>query len=126
MAQSILLIDDEEIFVRMYQKFLENNSFTVSTAGDGQEGLKKALEEHPDLILLDIYMPKMDGMAMLKELRNDAWGKTARVIVLTNFDPNDEVLKDINQYAPVHFLLKAGNRPVKVLEHIHNVLKESE
>lgn len=126
MSKAILLIDDEEIFVRMYQRFLQNNNFNVQTAPDGAEGLKKALDDHPDLILLDIYMPKMDGIAFLKELRKDTWGKTAKVIILTNFDPNDEVLKGIEEYTPIGFLLKAENRPNKVLEHINKVLGESE
>ena len=65
--------------------------FGVLEANNGEEGLAVALERHPDLILLDILMPKMGGLAMLKKLREDEWGKTARVIILTNYDDVEKI-----------------------------------
>ncbi|MCA9360264.1 response regulator, partial [Candidatus Kaiserbacteria bacterium] len=65
---------------------LEQEKFVVTTANNGQEGLQKALSGKPDLILLDIVMPVMDGHEMLEKLRTDAWGKTVKVIMLTSMD----------------------------------------
>jgi len=62
---------------------------------NGIDGLKTAREKHPDLILLDIIMPFMDGITMLHELRKDEWGKNARVILLTNLSDSGKVTTDI-------------------------------
>jgi len=64
---------------------------TVFEAEDGIKGLEIALSEHPDLILLDIVMPKMDGVSMIRELRKDSWGKTATVTMLTNLSDAEKV-----------------------------------
>ena len=124
MGKALLIIDDDEVFVRMYQSLLENHGYKVSTAWNGEEGLTKALHEHPDLILLDIRMPKMDGMTMLKHLRTDSWGRDARVIILSNLDANDQILRGIIEQSPSYYLLKANNRPETVLEHIKEMLEE--
>jgi DNA-binding NarL/FixJ family response regulator len=62
------------------------SGFETLGAVNGEDGLKKALEFHPDIILLDLVMPVMDGLGMLKELRADTWGKTAKVMILTLLD----------------------------------------
>lgn len=82
--QSILIVEDEvSLRNALRDKFLRED-FHIFEARDGEEGLAVALREHPDLILLDIVMPKMDGMTMLGKIRADVWGKNAKVIVLTN------------------------------------------
>src|SRR3989344_3329855 len=96
----ILIVEDDEITLGMYKTELENNNYVVSVARNGREGLVKAKEEKPDLILLDIRMPVMNGMVMLKELRRDAWGKTVPVIILTNFDADDEITWQVAQTEP--------------------------
>ena len=90
--------------------------------GNGREGLVKAKAEKPDLILLDIRMPVMNGMEMLKELRRDVWGKSVPVIILTNFDSDDQLTWEITKTQPSYYLLKAGNRPSAVLEKIKETL----
>jgi DNA-binding response OmpR family regulator len=65
-------------------KKLEDEGLKILTARDGMEGLKVALDEHPDLILLDVVLPVMDGVTFLEKLRQDSWGKRASVIVLSN------------------------------------------
>lgn len=83
--QKILVVDDEDSLRRALKAALEKNEgYSVSEAADGREGLKKALDEHPDLILLDVIMPKMTGQEVIKELKNDKWGVGASVIFLTN------------------------------------------
>jgi len=77
----ILIVDDEIQFIKMVQMRLEANGYEVITANDGEEGLEKARSENPDLIILDIMMPVMDGYTMLKELRGDEQNKGIPVIL---------------------------------------------
>ncbi len=87
----ILIIDDEKTLLNaLVNKFTEE-SFKTLVAVNGEDGLATALAERPDLILLDIIMPKMDGITMLKKLRLDKWGKTVPVILLTNLSDDIKV-----------------------------------
>ena len=89
--KKILIVEDEEIMLKALVEKFSLEGFEVVQAIDGEEGLKKALHEKPDIILLDILLPKMDGMAVLKKLREDAWGKYAKVILLTNVSDAETV-----------------------------------
>lgn len=82
----VLLIEDEADIRDAMAETLEDAGYTVLTAGNGKEGLAIALAEHPDLILLDLMMPVMDGKTMLQKLRADAWGRSAKVMVLSTMD----------------------------------------
>ncbi|OGH24927.1 MAG: hypothetical protein A3B47_02355 [Candidatus Levybacteria bacterium RIFCSPLOWO2_01_FULL_39_24] len=126
MAKTLLLIEDDKILLNMYQKLLVNHGYDVHTAMDGEEGLKKSLAEHPDLILLDIRMPKMDGMTMLKLLRQDPWGKDAKVIILTNLDPLGTILQGVVKDNPTYYLIKASTKFEDVLEKIREILEKPE
>lgn len=89
--KKILIVEDEEILLKdLADKFTETG-FEILTAKDGQEGLNVAFKNHPDLILLDIVMPVMDGMTMLYQLRRDPWGKEVEVILLTNLSDSDKI-----------------------------------
>lgn len=98
----ILVVEDEEPLQLVLKDILSAEGYEVVEAKNGEEGLAAALEKHPALILLDILMPKMGGLEMLKKLREDAWGKTAPVIVLTNLSDNEDVAKameeDVSEY----------------------------
>lgn len=124
MGEKILLVEDDKILVDMYQKLLSNHGYGVDLAMDGVEGLKKALESHPALILLDIKMPKMDGMTMLKLLRENEWGKSAKVIILTNLDASDAILSEVVKDQPAYYLIKSNTKPEQVIEHVKEVLGE--
>ncbi len=86
MEKHVLIIEDEVDIREAIAEAMEQEKFTTSTAKNGVEGLEKALSKHPDIILLDIIMPLMDGHETLKKLRQDPWGKTAKVIMLTSMD----------------------------------------
>lgn len=124
MAKILLLIEDDQILLDMYQKQLSNHGYEVHTAVDGEDGLKKALQDHPDLILLDILMPKMDGMTMLKQLRVDTWGKNAKIIILTNLDATDGILQGIIEDHPTYYLTKSNTKPEELLERVKEVVGE--
>jgi DNA-binding response OmpR family regulator len=84
MPKTILIVDDDESLRDLFTIELEAHGFNVLQAKDGVEGLSQALSKKPDLIVLDMIMPNMDGMAMLRSLREDEWGKNAKVIILSN------------------------------------------
>lgn len=88
-AKSILIVEDELAQSDVLREKFTEEEFSVSVAKNGEEGLTHALADHPDIILLDIILPVMDGLTMLKKLRDDEWGKTAKVVVLTALTAND-------------------------------------
>ena len=83
--KTILVAEDEVDLREALVTALTGEGFRVLPAADGAEALKLALAEHPDLIMLDLHMPNLDGHGVLKGLRQDDWGKTVYVIVLTAF-----------------------------------------
>lgn len=89
--KKILIVEDEVSLLALLQQKLEKEGFVVSTAKNGQEGLKVAILEHPDLILLDIVMPVMDGITMLTELRENPWGKSVPVLIMTNLTDREKM-----------------------------------
>jgi len=90
MGKRILVIEDEHLIAETLQKKLVSAGYEVEVAFDGEDGLKKALASRPDLVLLDMVLPKMDGITLLDNLRSDEWGKSAAVIILTNLDTDFE------------------------------------
>ncbi len=108
--KTILIIEDEAIMSEALEDKLAREGFSVLVAKDGKEGLKMALKKRPDLILLDIILPKMDGLAMLKELRKNKWGKDAIVIVLTNLDSTDKIAEAVE--GGMHEYLIKSNWPI--------------
>lgn len=97
LTKRILVIEDEPSLRKALNDKLIREGFTTYQATDGKEGLEMALREHPDLVLLDIIMPVMDGMTMLSELRKDSWGGHVPVIILTNLLDADKVSASLSQ-----------------------------
>ncbi len=91
MKKKILIVEDEKLLTDVLVEEIKGAGFDTSIAYDGKVGLEKALAEHPDLILLDIVMPVMDGMTMLNELRKDKWGADVPVVMLTNLSDSSKV-----------------------------------
>ncbi len=120
--KKILLVEDDLILIKMYVAEFRFNGFEVKTAVDGEEGLKLALEEHPDLILLDIKMPKMDGLTMLKNLRNDGWGKHVPVFMLTNLNDSKSVSDSMGSLAQRYFV-KSDWDPQQIVDEAKTTLR---
>ncbi|MEK7557665.1 MAG: response regulator [Patescibacteria group bacterium] len=89
--ETILIVEDEITLNELICKKFESDGFLMLEAKNGEEGLKIALSSRPDIILLDIVMPVMDGITMLEKLREDEWGKNAKVIMLTNLNDSERV-----------------------------------
>lgn len=79
----ILIVDDEPNLVKLLKSILEGNGYDVIVACDGQDGLDKTYQEKPDLIILDVMLPKMDGYEVCKMLRSDAQSRDIPIIMLT-------------------------------------------
>lgn len=118
----ILLVDDDPLLVRMYQKKLENDGYVVSTADDGDVALTKVSEFKPDLILLDIMMPKINGLQVLTKLKENKETSNIPVILLTNVGASDEDAQRGLEMGAVAYLVKAGNRPAVVVQKVKEIL----
>ncbi len=111
--KKILVIEEveDDLSLRnvLHDKFALEG-FGVLEAKDGEEGLAIALREHPDIILLDIVLPKMDGLTMMKKLREtDEWGKNVPIILLTNLSADDDkIMKAITNDTPAYYLVKSN------------------
>ncbi len=106
--KKILIIEDESSLQQALRDALTRKDFLCVTATNGEAGLQACLEHKPDLIMLDLLMPKMDGMAMLKELRKDTWGAEARVLILTNLSADSsERVRAVIETSPEYYLIKS-------------------
>lgn len=119
--KTILIIEDEKDIAEVLKIKLEEAGFIAHIALDGESGLQVALADHPDLILLDLIMPGMDGVELLGQLRKDEWGKKAIVILLTNVD-NIETVAKIIEDGGYEYLVKTDWKMDDVVAKIKNKL----
>jgi len=117
----ILLVEDEALVRDMYQKKLELSKFDVETASDGKEGLRKARELKPDLILLDIIMPHLDGIQVLMKIKNDPELKEIPVVMLTNIESNKHKKECFHEGA-AGYIVKSDGTPSIVLKEVNKIL----
>ena len=113
----ILLIEDEVLSVKMYRTYLKTEGHQVMSADNGEKGLKMVSEFQPDLIVLDIMMPKISGLDLLTQLRQDPKGKNIPVIVLSNLAEEEKMKKAISLGAK-EFLIKANVTPGDVVARV--------
>ena len=120
--QTILIVEDDHAICEMYRMKLSLVGYTVFTAGDGQVGLEACEEYKPDLILLDLKMPIMNGDQMLEQLRKTDWGANIRVIILTNIS-RDEAPHSLRLLSVDRYIVKAHYTPAQVVDIVKEVLK---
>jgi len=113
----VLLIEDEPDVLELYRLKLTLDDYDVITAPNGPEGLKKAQDEGPELIFLDIKMPGMDGFEVLKHLRNNDQTKDIPVVILSNFDEESMVEKGLALGAN-EYLIKSHFSPGSLSEKL--------
>ena len=105
-GNKILLVDDDQDFVQLLEFDLKKRGYQVVTANNGEEGLDKLVREKPDLIVLDIKMPKMDGYTFVRRIKKDPDTKQVPIIVLTSYEP----MKDMFQLEGVQdYVVKSVN-----------------
>lgn len=120
-AKTILIIEDDQALLKALVEKFTHEGFSVLEAHNGEEGLGKSLQEQPDIILLDIVMPKMDGITMLEKLREDSWGKNAKVILLTNLSSSEKISEAIN-LGSYKYLVKTDWKIKDVVEKVREEL----
>lgn len=121
-AKKVLVIEDEQDLREALKTALSIENFEVHTAGDGEAGLQMALEVKPDLILLDLMMPKLDGLGVLKALREDEWGKNVKVIVMTALDDLERVA-EVLENGGSEYLVKSNISLGTVVAKVKEKLK---
>jgi len=117
----ILIIEDDALLSRMYQTIFQTNNYEVEMAGDGEEGMVKAQSSHPTLILLDIMMPRLNGLQFLERFKNDPDLKDIPVVVLTNLAGNEDVQTALKLGA-VRYIIKSEHKPKQVEEIVRGIL----
>jgi DNA-binding response OmpR family regulator len=121
--KKILIVEDEESLRNILKDALEQKGFSCKSSENGKNGLEMSYSEKPDLIVLDLLMPEMDGMTMLQELRKDAWGSTAKVLILTNLSVDNHVhMKDILTTVPECYLIKSDWAITEIVNKIENII----
>lgn len=125
MAQKgkILLIEDDPNLSKMYEKKFSLDGFEIVTAFDGWDGLKKTVSEKPDLVLLDILLPGLDGIALFKKMRSQTETFNTPVILLTNVGEEDAIYECFKLGA-VDYLVKADYTPAQVVKKVEDFLGE--
>ncbi len=122
--KKVLMVVEDEAGLRnvLKDRFLKEN-FTVLEAENGEEGLELALNKSPELIILDLLMPKLDGMMMLKNLRKSGeYGKNVRVIILTNLDANDKIIHEVTNTQPTYYLIKSNVKLDEIVEKVKELM----
>ena len=117
----ILIIDDDPFIVDMYVIKLREEGFSMETAHDGREGLKKIQEYQPDVVLLDVVMPGMDGFGVLEALRADPPPHTCKIILLTNLGQQQDVERGMHLGAD-DYLVKAHFTPSEVVAKVKELI----
>lgn len=118
----ILLIEDDPLMIRMYQRKLLNDNFEVETAVNGEEGLVKVRSFRPELVLLDIMMPKLNGLQVLERMKADPAISKIPVIILTNVGGTQEDIERGLELGAVAYLVKSYYRPDEVVAKVKEVL----
>lgn len=119
----ILVIDDTELIRMIYRDRLKAEGYEVDVAPDGIDGLKLAIEWQPSLILLDLVMPRQDGLQTLEQLKADPRTKAIPVVILSNRDDEEEIKTGLKLGAE-DYLKKVGASPAEVTQKIQAILEQ--
>ena len=120
MAKKILIVEDEEYLADMYKIKFESEGYAVIVAIDGETGIQLAQSVKPDLILLDLVLPRMDGFQVLKELRHDGRTKDIIIYILSNLGQDEEIKKGFADGAN-GYLIKANLTPAQLMDYVERI-----
>jgi len=122
MPKKILIVEDDKFLRELIVRKLTNESYDVVQAVDGEQGLQKTKEEKPDLILLDLILPGIDGFEVLAQKKEDPFIASIPVIVLSNLGQKEDVDKGLSLGA-TDYLIKAHFTPGEIIEKVRNIIK---
>lgn len=118
----ILIVEDDELLLRALYLVFHNSNYTIATAPDGDTGLKMAGRLKPNIVLLDLLLPKMNGFDFLKYIKADPKLKDIPVIVLSNLGDNDSVTK-AKDLGAIDYFIKAGTDLTELSDRVAKILK---
>lgn len=118
----ILIVEDDLFLAEIYQKKFEMEGFKVSMANDGEKAVTDIKKKMPDLVLLDILLPKLDGFSVLEAIKSDNASKDIPVILLTNLGQQDDVQRGLEKGA-ADYLIKTHFKPSEVVDKVRKLLK---
>jgi DNA-binding response OmpR family regulator len=121
-GRRVLIIEDDRFLRELIARKLADEGFDPSEAGEGEEGLKRVKEEKPDLVLLDLILPSIDGFEVLSRMKEDPKLASIPVIILSNLGQREEVERGLKLGA-IDYLIKAHFTPGEIIEKIKNALK---
>jgi DNA-binding response OmpR family regulator len=119
--KKILIVEDDSALLDLLGEKFTSEGFDVLKAQHGAIGLEIALREHPDLILLDIVMPVMDGITLSAKIREDSWGRTVPILILTNLSDTETMSKAL-QNNVFDFLVKSDWKIAEVVARVRSKL----
>jgi len=122
MASKILIIEDDKFLRGLIAQKLKAEGYEVTEAAEGREGLEKVKKEKPNLVLLDLVLPGIDGFEVLKKIKEDPSTSFLPVIILSNLGQKESVEKGLKMGA-VDYLIKAHFTPTEIIEKVKNNLK---
>lgn len=117
----IAIIEDDPVINQMYRMKFEADGFNVEIASDGQRGVELVKEFQPDIILLDLQMPHMNGTEALAEIRRHDWGSDLPVLILTNLG-KEEAPAELEKLGVANYIVKAELTPKQVVERVKETL----
>lgn len=120
--KKILVVEDDPMISSIYEAKLKADGFEVAIAVDGGKGLELARQDKPDLVMLDVILPGLDGFSVLEEIKKDKATKHIPVIMLTNLGTEDDKVKG-QKMGALDYLVKASLTPGQISDKIKNVLK---
>lgn len=123
MSHSILIVEDDDLIRQMLVEKFSSAGFAVSRAFNGEEGLTLALSNHPDVVLLDIVLPKIDGFSVLNKLREDEWGKNALVFIVSSLKDSFDT-KRAKKYNVGFYFIKEDWNPDDLVEDVKKRLSQ--
>jgi|SRR3989344_1455803 len=118
----VLIVDDDEFLLEMYALKFKESGFVVEIAKNGEEAVQKAKEVSPDVMLLDVVMPRMDGFDVLRVLRKENIAPRAVVLILTNLGQKDDFDRGIKLGA-TDYIVKAHYTPSEVVKKVQSLLE---
>lgn len=123
MEENILIIEDDKFLRELISRKLINEAFKIEEAIDGEEGLKKLQEIKPDLILLDLILPGLDGFEVLERIKDNPSTSIIPVLILSNLGQKDEIERGLKLGA-VDFLVKAHFTPEEIVNKVKEILSK--
>lgn len=123
--KKVLIVEDEKDLAKIYNEVFSMDGFEVINAYDGKQGLQMALEQHPDVVLLDIMLPIMSGLEVLKTLKSDPLTNAIPVILLTNVSDEAVVTQGFQEQAD-GYIIKATESPTQIKEEVKTILAQKE